>query len=82
MPRTKQIKPDDIMVAIDTGSVDVGGTPYPVFRNRTRVRADSDIYKSAPGLFKPVDAQYKVEQATAAPGEQRAYHHDLTSLDD
>jgi hypothetical protein len=72
MPKTKTSRAA-IMVATDTGAIDVDGVPYFVYRNRTRVRADHPMVKNAPGLFKPVDADYDdvVEQATAAPGERR-----------
>ena len=70
MPKTKP-KPGEILIAVDTGVIEIDGTSFFVYRNKTRVRADHPIAKSNPGLFKPIDAHYEVEQTTANSGEQR-----------
>lgn len=62
----------EMLVALDTGTVEIDGTPYQVQRGVTRLRADHPIVRSAPGLFGPLQSSYpEVEQATAAPGERR-----------
>src|SRR5688500_3216180 len=63
--------PAEIMVARDTGSIDVDGVPHFIRRNVTRVRVDHPVYKAAPHLFKKLEAHYDVEQMTRAPGEKR-----------
>lgn len=47
------------------------GTPVIVQKGLTRVRAGHELLKGREVFFKPLDIQYDVEQATAAPAEVR-----------
>jgi hypothetical protein len=62
----------EIFVAKDSGVARVNGQDVIFVKGITRVSADSDLYKAHPQLFEPADAHYHIEQATAAPREQRA----------
>ena len=67
MPRTKQ---PDYFVATTSGVMKVAGKPQTFVRGKTIVHRDSELYRSYPHLFQPIDRP-AVEQATAAPGERR-----------
>lgn len=59
--------------ATESFSTDLDGAPVVVKRGEN-VRADHDLVKQNPDKFKPVELASRfdaVEQATAAPGEQR-----------
>lgn len=71
MPRRRAERDDDMMVATDTGSVFVDGETKDFKRGVTRARRGSPIVKAIPGLWKPIEAHYDIERATAAPGERR-----------
>ena len=71
MPRTRQTRPDDVLIAIETGVVNLEGQEILIRRGITRAHAGSAIAKAYPGFFKPIDVHFSVEQATAAPGEKR-----------
>jgi hypothetical protein len=66
-------KNDVLLVARQTTTVDAGGETYPLLAGVTRLRSSHPVAKARPNLFEPVDPQPPdVEQATVAPGEQRA----------
>lgn len=69
---TKSKKADEILVATESFSCDMDGVPVTVNAGHTRVRGNDPLVKRYPQWFKPVDANYDVEQTTAAPGEKRA----------
>lgn len=71
MARARRNPDNEILIAIDSGVVNVDGEMYPVTRGVTRVRAAHPLAKAAPGLFKPIEVHYDIEQATSAPGELR-----------
>lgn len=71
MPRRKQESNDDMMVATDTGTALVDGEMHDFKRGVTRARRGSSLVKAIPGLWKPLEAHYDIERATAAPGEKR-----------
>jgi hypothetical protein len=61
-----------MLIATDTGVVEIDGVPYSFTRGVTRLRADHPIVKAAAHVFKPIDSSYpEIEQMTAAPGEKR-----------
>lgn len=62
---------DEILIAADSAVVNLDGELIQLHRDVTRVRASHDLAKQFPGLFKPIDVHYDVEQATASPGEKR-----------
>lgn len=69
MPRQKQRK---MMVARETGVIQVGGTPYAIHAGVTRVSEDSELVAAAPHLWEEARSHYPhLEQMTATPGEQR-----------
>jgi hypothetical protein len=47
------------------------GTPVAIQANITRVREGHELLKGREVFFKPLDVQYDIEQATAAPAEVR-----------
>lgn len=69
----------DIYVAKESGSADVKGETYVFHKGITRVRAGHPLLKANPQYFEPIEFHvtyeygkgHDVEQATAAPGEQR-----------
>ena len=61
-----------VYVATETFFVNVDGADIMIEKDKTRVREGHEILRAAPQNFKPVDAHYEVEAATAAPGERRA----------
>jgi hypothetical protein len=62
-----------VYVAIESGSAEVKGQLYSFIKGVTRVRDGHPLLKDHGVFFEPVDehVHYEVEQATAAPGEQR-----------
>lgn len=69
MPREKQRK---MLVARETGVITLDGTPYSIQAGITRVHEDNPLVKAAEHLWEPARSSYPLlEQATAAPGEQR-----------
>lgn len=71
MGRPRKNPDEDILVATESGWITVNGQSEPVRRNVTRARRGSAIVKASPDMWRPIDVQYEVEQATAAPGERR-----------
>lgn len=69
MPRGKTRK---MMVAKETGVIQVNGTPYTIHAGMTRVSDDNPLVAAAPHLWEPARSHYpELEQMTAAPGEKR-----------
>jgi hypothetical protein len=62
---------NDIFVAKESFSVTLNGAPYAIHKGIDRVRKGHPILKGREHLFEPLSVQYDVEQATAAPSEQR-----------
>jgi hypothetical protein len=64
---------DEILVAKETFTTELDGSPVVVQKGRTRVRAGHPLTEGREELFEPVELEvhYDVEQATAAPGEKR-----------
>lgn len=58
-------------VAKDSGSIVVGAETYNFRRGITRFEEGHPAVLAAPDLFEPITPHYRVEQATAAPGELR-----------
>ena len=68
MPRTTE---PELYVARSSGVIKVKGETITYLAGRTRVRAGHPLLKARPDAFVPLEANYDVEQATAAPGEKR-----------
>lgn len=68
MPRRKE---PEFFVARSSGVLNVNGRKEHYVAGKTIVHRDSPLYKAAPSRFIPVERESAVEQATAAPGEQR-----------
>lgn len=69
-PRAK--KGGKIYRANTTGSVQVGNDVHAIYQNVTLVREGHPLLKAAPNFFEELtESAYNVEQATAAPGEER-----------
>lgn len=68
-------KPQDtagvIYVATESFSKRFEGADHQFVQGQTRVRAGHPILQGVEHLFKPIDANYEVESATAGPGEKR-----------
>jgi hypothetical protein len=61
-----------ILVARETGSATIDGEVFAVTAGHTRVREGHALLRATPAeWWEPITAHYEVEQATAAPGEQR-----------
>jgi len=69
--RTSETERGEILVAIESAIFRYEGADVMITKDLTRVRAGHPITKGREHLFKPVDAHYDIEQATAAPGERR-----------
>lgn len=65
--------PNDVMVAIQSGSAEIDGVEVSFERDRTRVARGSALAKAQPHAFAQADEglAFEIEQATAAPGEKR-----------
>lgn len=71
MGRPRKQEPT-MMIATETGVVEIDGVPHNFTKDQTRVDPTSEIFRAVPQYFKPIEAHYpRVEQATAAPGEVR-----------
>jgi hypothetical protein len=64
-------KTSDILVAKDSGVLNLDGEEILIRRGVTRVRAGHKLAETYPDLFEPLKLHYDIEQATAAPGERR-----------
>jgi hypothetical protein len=61
-----------MLVAVDSGAVDVDGVAHTVTKGVTRVRANHKLVQQAPHLFTELEPHYPdVEDTTAAPGAKR-----------
>lgn len=60
-------------IAVQSGVAEIDGLPYVFVKDRTLVEAGHPLLEQCPAFFEPVATQhhYRVEQATAAPGETR-----------
>lgn len=67
----KHPEPGEILVAIESFSKSYAGSDHHFTAGQTRVRSGHPILRGVEHLFKPVEAHYEVEAATAAPGERR-----------
>ena len=70
MPTKTKSEGRDVYRPIEGFIADVDGSPVN-FTRQTYVREGHWILDKWPHLFEPIRVQYDVEQATAAPGEQR-----------
>lgn len=68
MPRAKE---PEIYVARSSGVIKVDGQVYNYYGGTTRVRAGHPLLKAAPDKFKPLELDYEIEDASAAPGKKR-----------
>ncbi len=71
MTKTQAVADGQVLIATETFACTFGGADHVFQAGVTRVRAGHPILKGIEHLFKPVDAHYEIEQATAAPGEKR-----------
>lgn len=71
MARPRRDSDDDILIATESGYVEVDGQSCIVSKGVTRARRGSAIVALTPGWWKRIDVHYDVERATAAPGEKR-----------
>lgn len=71
MARPRKNPDYEILIANESGVVQVDGEECVVVRGVTRAERGAAIVKLTPDWWKPIEAHYRVEQATAAPGEQR-----------
>jgi hypothetical protein len=71
MPRTKAPAEPTVYVARSSGVVNIDGQIHRYVQGQTRVRAGHPLLKARPDKFVPLQLDYEVEQATAAPGEKR-----------
>ena len=69
----KRGRPSSIYIAKQSGFCEIDGHVVPFTKGVTLVRAGHPLLKRAGAHFEPVSdrVHYDVEQATAAPGEQR-----------
>lgn len=65
--------PNDVMVAKESGCVEIDGVDHPFVRGVTRVRRGHALVSTNPGWWEQVDdgLTYGVEDTTANPGEKR-----------
>jgi hypothetical protein len=62
---------DDILVANKTFTVIDGKARHLFRKGKTRIHAGHPYVKGREADFDPIDVEYGIEQATAAPGEGR-----------
>ncbi len=75
MPRWPQQPPQSdgsIWIAKDSFTTELAGAPITVIAGQTRVRDGHPLLVAHGQFFERLKVHYEVEQATAAPGEQRA----------
>lgn len=71
MGRPRKQRSDEVLIAIETGVVNVDGEEILLRRGVTRAHSGSRVAQLYRSHFKPIDVHYPVEQMTAAPGEKR-----------
>ena len=67
MARPRKDRDDDILIAVETGVVNVDGEELLVRRGWTRAHRGSRIVRLYPTFFKPIDVHFKVEKPVASP---------------
>jgi hypothetical protein len=60
-----------ILIAKQSGVIQIDGEECFVVKGVTRAERGAEIVRLTPGWWEPIKAHYRVEQATAAPGELR-----------
>jgi hypothetical protein len=65
--------PNDVMVAVESGSAEIDGVPHSFIKDVTRVARSHPLARDYPGFFAEAEdsLSYEVEQTTANPGEKR-----------
>jgi hypothetical protein len=66
-PAAKQL----MFIATESFATKVDGVDQSIVAGTTRVWEGHELLERFPNWFKPIDAHYGVEAATAAPGEVR-----------
>ena len=71
-PQKRGPKPREQMyVANDSGVVVINGADVYFKKNVTRVAESDELRRAAPQMFTAIPGEFRIEQATAAPGEER-----------
>jgi hypothetical protein len=65
--------PNDMMLARESGSVEIDGTEYQLHRGVTRVKRSHPLHAVNPGWWELDESAvtYEVEDATKEPGKKR-----------
>lgn len=74
MGRPRRNPDRELLIAVESGYVEVDGEGCYVSAGVTRAERGAKIVQLTPGWWKPLEAHFRaarVEQATAAPGELR-----------
>ena len=72
-----------MLVAKETGSVDIAGVNYAFQKGVTRVdESHPMVAATPPEYWEPLKASFEVEQATAAPEEKRSARVKTVSAED
>lgn len=61
-----------VWVATESFTADLDGAPVTIVAGHTRVDDGHELVTRYPQFFERMEAHFKVEQATAAPGEKRS----------
>lgn len=72
----------DVYVATESAVLYAGGEQFIIHKNTTRVRAGHPLLKRHQHMFKALDVDYDVEQATKEPGERRGNRRRTSRTDD
>jgi hypothetical protein len=67
----KQPARQQMFIATESFATKVDGVDQSIVAGSTRVWEGHDLLRRFPQWFKPIDAHFGVEQATAGPGEVR-----------
>ena len=71
MGRPRKDPESQVLIARESGIITIDGEECVVVSGVTRAERGHPIVAATPGWWKPIRAHYRVEQATAAPGELR-----------